>query len=78
MQEKYKISLKRGEIVKGRIIEPPDENNIAVISLPNCTMTAEVLGELHAGEEVMFLVESVTPGIVLSIYRGGLGHTVVV
>lgn len=61
------ISVRVGEIIRGKIVEVVSPQ-VAVISLPDGTFTAEISGKFQSGDELFFRVQSVEPSLVLKIY----------
>lgn len=66
-KSKTPSKLHIGEILKGEILET-HEYGIATVKLPIGILKAELAGNLHKGDELIFFVQQVEPSLILKIH----------
>lgn len=66
-KKSIEIKFKKGEILKGLVLKTIS-SKISQIALPGGTVTAEIHNRLEVGDELFFIVDSISPELRLKVY----------
>jgi hypothetical protein len=61
------LEYRKGEIIRAKVIDMTS-NKLAVLQLPSKTVNAHISQKLKQGDELFFIVEEVSPNLILNIY----------